>query len=1129
MLHMLSPQRIVLALMLIGITVCPAWAADASEQLDKARSAFSQGRYDDARDLLLEVDRRQLDSAKQQTRDELMDEITQALNMATKADRDLADAQAAASNGRAGDARILYQEVLFNGFASAEQKAQARQGLDRLSKSRSAPDLSQVKVVEVESPSSSGASSSGAVTTSSSFSSSQGSPAARPVSQATAFIQPISSSSISSTSSSASFSTSSVQSQRTNSLIKAGDQAIKAGRFDEAERIFQKVLSTSPNHPEALNGLDIVRRQRAVEGRASNALTRFEETEDVEWQRTVRMYRQSEAEIRMLIRENKYEAAQDKLVTTRQMLKASRRDAPTEQYTALVHQVDELEGFIEDRKELFLTEQARQARIDAMKKARERSERYRRERDERIAQKFDQAMQLRKEQEFSKAADVLKQILAIDPQNQRARDVLKTLEDAHLIMEQLQTKQDRVEAQQNALQTAELALAPAVTGRGDKMVAYPDEEKWRAISAREPFTSSISGESESDRETAEKIDAIVPSVTFPDGTRFEDAIEFLRSRGDVSIDVNWQELELFGITPDTEILAMELTDVKWERALKLLLSNVSTFEANVGFDIFDGVIRVSTEEDLQNEVVTRVYDIRDLLVDIPEFGGGGDDQDLFGGGLGGGLGGGGFGGGGLGGFGGGGLGGFGGGGFGGGGLGGFGGGGFGGGGLGGFGGGGFGGGGGGTDSDSDEDEDRQELIDSLIELIEKLVQPGSWEADTGGEDSIGSVDIWADEMLIVRHTPRAQREVAELLEQLREQSKALQVAVEARFIQMQSNFLEEIGVDLDVILNSGNAGYDQVIDPNSGQVLLQPRRFSQLGVAPQSGGALGSTVDPRQAYGNVAFVPEGRPQNWFDRRTTPLPLVNNTLGLAQPQATLVPGSLGSGAIASPAFQMFGSFLDNIQVDFLLRATQMDRRNTSVQAPRVMIYNGRWARIRVQTTVAYVSSPGFSPVAGAGVISTGTGVTGIAGSGQAPNISQSPRGQSLRMKPYISSDRKYVTLLLTPTITDVRLRQIPSGQGALASFFEVPENDITQIQTTVSVPDGGTILLGGLKLAAENEVEAGVPILSKIPGISRAFTNQARVKDEFILLVLVKPVIMIQDEMEKEAYANLATEESSIGF
>jgi type II secretory pathway component GspD/PulD (secretin) len=312
---------------------------------------------------------------------------------------------------------------------------------------------------------------------------------------------------------------------------------------------------------------------------------------------------------------------------------------------------------------------------------------------------------------------------------------------------------------------------------------------------------------------------------------------------------------------------------------------------------------------------------------------------------------------------------------------------------------------------------------------------------------------------------------------------------------------------------------------------MQPRRFSQLGVGPA--GATGGvpitpTVDYRQAYGNVGLVPEGSPSNYWSRHTTPVPIVNNTLSMAQPQATLVPGSLGSGAVP-PAFQMFGSFLDNIQVDFLLRATQMDRRNTSVQAPRVMIYNGRWARINVTTSVSYVSSPGFAPVAGAGVISTGTGVTGIAGAGVTPQIGTAPRGQFLQMKPYISSDRKYVTLLLTPTITDVRLRQIPVQEGALATFFEVPEFDQTQIQTTVSVPDGGTILLGGLKLAAENEVEAGVPILSKIPGLKRAFTNQSRVKDEFILLVLVKPVIMIQDEMEKDAFSNLATDEASIGF
>ena len=46
----------------------------------------------------------------------------------------------------------------------------------------------------------------------------------------------------------------------------------------------------------------------------------------------------------------------------------------------------------------------------------------------------------------------------------------------------------------------------------------------------------------------------------------------------------------------------------------------------------------------------------------------------------------------------------------------------------------------------------------------------------------------------------------------------------------------------------------------------------------------------------------------------------------------------------------------------------------------------------------------------------------------------------------------------------------------------------------------------------------MPILSKIPGLNRLFTNRARMeKDEKTLLVLVRPKIIIQSEIEQNLF------------
>jgi type II secretory pathway component GspD/PulD (secretin) len=78
-------------------------------------------------------------------------------------------------------------------------------------------------------------------------------------------------------------------------------------------------------------------------------------------------------------------------------------------------------------------------------------------------------------------------------------------------------------------------------------------------------------------------------------------------------------------------------------------------------------------------------------------------------------------------------------------------------------------------------------------------------------------------------------------------------------------------------------------------------------------------------------------------------------------------------------------------------------------------------------------------------------------------------------------------------------------------------------TRVSVPDSGTLLLGGQRITVEVDKEAGVPILSKIPILGRLFSNRSKVKDHKILLILVKPTIILQEEREAEAIAALESE------
>jgi len=54
------------------------------------------------------------------------------------------------------------------------------------------------------------------------------------------------------------------------------------------------------------------------------------------------------------------------------------------------------------------------------------------------------------------------------------------------------------------------------------------------------------------------------------------------------------------------------------------------------------------------------------------------------------------------------------------------------------------------------------------------------------------------------------------------------------------------------------------------------------------------------------------------------------------------------------------------------------------------------------------------------------------------------------------------------------------------------------------------------------VEAGVPVLSKIPVLKRLYSSRTLVKDEQVLLILVKPTIIIQKETEQRAFPTFSS-------
>jgi Flp pilus assembly secretin CpaC len=738
------------------------------------------------------------------------------------------------------------------------------------------------------------------------------------------------------------------------------------------------------------------------------------------------------------------------------------------------------------------------------------------DRKKRIEELMENAVVLQGQMRYEEALGQLESLLVLDPQNNNALLLKQTLEDNVDLRKQLEVERERNKERAAILTETDISSIPHA-----EEMTYP--KNWRHIIARptrkpeEPI-----GMDQADIEVYKQLDEIVDLSALTPEMPLSEAIDELKNSVEppLKIIVLWRDLsDTATIEPDTPINMDGIPAVRLGTGLENLLKAVSGGFADLDFVVQNGVITIATTESLPSKLVTRVYDVIDLLGQPARFrmgmmggmmgmmgGGGGYGRGGYGGGYGGGgYGGGGYGGGGYGGgyggggYGGGGYGGggYGGGGYGGGGYGGggYGGGGYGGGGYGGYGGGGYGGGMGGYGGGGYGggmggygggmmggmgmmgggmgmfDYDREYRADNLITLIQDTVEPDSWW-DAGGE---GTITIYENKKLIILQTRDIHNEIDTLLNEMRK-SLGHQVAIETRFLVVTENFLEDIGLDVDFTFNN-------------------------------PGGKWGP-IDFRQ----------------------------NSLGSVIPEITKVPGSLAGigtaleiGGLGISGYASYGNILDDLMVSFIVKATQAHTDATTMTAPKVTVLSGESATFEIQRDISYALPP---TVLGSGTTGTGYSPYGNVGTGTSSvlqNVQRIPAGTTLTITPTIDPSKKYVLLNIITYLQDLlRLKAheveavIPGQAGTpterVQYRIEVPETERSSVQTRVSVPDGGTLLLGGQKISAEIEKEAGVPILSKIPIFGRLFSNRTKVKDHKILLILVKPTIILQEEREKEAIA-----------
>ena len=353
--------------------------------------------------------------------------------------------------------------------------------------------------------------------------------------------------------------------------------------------------------------------------------------------------------------------------------------------------------------------------------------------------------------------------------------------------------------------------------------------------------------------------------------------------------------------------------------------------------------------------------------------------------------------------------------------------------------------------------------DDLATLVQENVAVDTWDGDGV------SIVVEGGHMVVVQ-TPEVQQQIRTFLDELRRFSASL-VTIESKFLTIKDGFIQEIGVDFRGLDNPGvpftdlddvNLGLDPTVGlDNSGDgVTLTP---------PSAGAFLDEGGD-----GAIA----GRSENFFG---SALGSALSTVGGLSAQYTL---------------------LNDLNISAILTLVEKSQNIELINDQLISVHNTQRAYVTVVNQRAYVQDfdvevAQFQAIAD-------------------PIINVLTEGIVMDVRPTIHHSRQYLTLEIQPTVAQVvaltDFSTTLSGSTA-AVTFQLPELEVSSVFTTAVVPDGGSILIGGLSRLRNVERRAEVPWLANIPLVGFFFKEEGYNDERESLMIMIKAWITdVRDQL-----------------
>ncbi|HEX7324637.1 MAG TPA: type IV pilus secretin PilQ [Rhodanobacteraceae bacterium] len=318
--------------------------------------------------------------------------------------------------------------------------------------------------------------------------------------------------------------------------------------------------------------------------------------------------------------------------------------------------------------------------------------------------------------------------------------------------------------------------------------------------------------------------------------------------------------------------------------------------------------------------------------------------------------------------------------------------------------------------------------------------------------------------LLVNDTPEKVKEIQQLVSVLDRPVK--QVLIQSRLVVATDNFTRELGAKL------GIGGFHLGTNSRHAQVYGGGINDSPNG---GSGTGIGTTETGITNYWN-SLLGQGTSGSGSGSNAVPIP---NGLNVNLPAAT--------SGIRTSGFAI-GLIGNDYLLNLELTAAQQDGRSETISQPKVVTANNQEASIQQGQQIGYLT---FQNTGGAG---GGVGTATV----QFKNVVL-----ELDVTPTITSDNRVFMKL--KILNDSLAQLIPNPGGGF-----VPEIDHREIDTSVLVKNGQTVVLGGVYTFTNEHDVTKVPFLGDIPILGALFRDNEHVNNKAELLVFITPHILGQD-------------------